>query len=903
MRKPKGRKNLQREGVMTMSNALVFRSSGTGLGSMVSTAVQQERRYPWLLTPFLFFILGIFGMTWIPFYPWWMVLTGAIIVSVISIKFPYLALILQSTLVVAAAAYQLPEFGLFMILFLLILLVISLFEWKLGYLALLMIFLSRFGLSLIVPIAAATVLPLILSLGVLVIGGVFLTFMATCGNMSVAGMLVGPEHTSSFMVFFEPVLETFTPAAMGNSILAVQDANLDILVSVIGDNLGLSMGPVIQIFLYGVAVYLVYRYFHRTINVKNKELFLGFVPSGIVAGTFLIFYSNMLNPGNEGYMAGALLFGTVFVTILLGRAAKEFFAPYFTSLEMDASVGTRISDMENLGQSNFELVGGLDDVKEDLKESIMVPLLMSEVAQKYGIDPPKGILLFGPPGCGKTMLMKALANELNVEMVTVKCSDIMSKWYGESETKVAELFRLAKERKPSIIFFDDMEAMAKHRDLYAGDDVTPRLLSIILAELDGMDQSSGIILVGTTNKPEMVDPALLRPGRFDKIIYVPPPDIRERVAVLEVHLKGRPLADDVNLLEVSSKCERFSGADMANLAREAATRAMKRAIDTGQDALITNEDLNYVASVIKPSITLAMLETYELLKMDFERKMHRIQRETGRKAVGWDDVGGAERLKKDLHDYMELLVKEPQVLEDFKLKTGRGMLLFGPPGCGKKHIMRAAANDLGITIQEISATELIGGKHEGSPSIKEIFYRAREATPSIVLIEHIDVIGSKDVIEDPEAGRIIGQILAEVDNVDAKEHILVIATTNRPHLLHGSLLRPGRFDKLFYVPPPGPEARKQVLNIFLRGIPIADDVTQEVVQELAEKTEDYSNADIAAVVDEAKLIAVINTPNGQRRVVTAKSLLSAVERVESSLTPEDLDSAQNFMKVYKVRKT
>lgn len=883
-----------------MSNALVFRNKNANI---LKNVVKNERKYPWFLMPILFFILGIFGMTWIPFYPAWMVLLSALLVSVISIRFPYLALILLSIFVSAAAGYQLPEFGLFMVLYLLAVLVISLFEWRLGYLAFLMMFMSRFGLSLMVPVIAATVLPLILSVAVLVIGGIFLTFLVTCGNMSVAGMLVGPVHSSSFMVFFEPTMDKLTPADIGNSILTIQNSNLDIITSVIGDNLGLSIAPVIQIFLFGVAVYLVYKFFHRRVTGSKYQLVLGVIPAGITAGTFLWFYADLLNPGTAGYTAGALLFGAIFVSILIGRAAREFFMPYFTNLEMDASVGTRISDMENLGQSNFELVGGLEDVKEDLKESIMVPLLMSDVAQKYGINPPKGILLFGPPGCGKTMLMKALANELNVEMVTVKCSDIMSKWYGESETKVAELFRMAKERKPSIIFFDDLEAMAKHRDLYAGDDVTPRLLSIILAELDGMDQSSGIILVGTTNKPEMIDPALLRPGRFDKIIYVPPPDINERVAVLDVHLKGRPLADDIDLMKVSSKCERFSGADLANLAREGATMAMKRAIDTDQDALITNEDMNYVASVIKPSITLAMLETYELLKMDFERKMHTAERENGHKTIGWRDVGGAERLKKDLHDYMALLVKEPGVLESFKLKTGRGMMLFGPPGCGKKHIMRAAANDLGVIIQEISATELIGGQYQGAPSIKEIFYRAREATPSVVLIEHIDVIGSKEVIEDPEAGRIIGQILAEVDNVDAKEHILVIATTNRPHVLHGSLLRPGRFDKLFYVPPPNPSTREEVFKIYLRDIPQSDDVTPEIIKTLAEKSEDYSNADIAAVVDEAKLMAIINTPNGKKRVVTAQNLLNALERVESSITPEDLDSAQNFMKVYKVRKT
>jgi SpoVK/Ycf46/Vps4 family AAA+-type ATPase len=499
-------------------------------------------------------------------------------------------------------------------------------------------------------------------------------------------------------------------------------------------------------------------------------------------------------------------------------------------------------------------------------------------------------------------MMKALANELKVEMITIKCSDIMSKWYGESENKVAELFRVAKERKPCIIFFDDLEAMAKHRDMYAGDDVTPRLLSIILAELDGMDHSSGIILVGTTNKPELIDPALLRPGRFDKIIYVPPPDLAERVAILNVHLKKRPRAEDLDLKAVAAKCERFSGADIANLTREAATLAMRRALSTNSDSVISIEDMTTVATNIRPSISLAMLENYELLKLDFERKMHHVKRDERAWAVNWNDVGGLDRTKKDIKDYIQLLIQEPEVLDSFRLKSGRGMLLFGPPGCGKKHIMQAAANNLEITIQEINATELAGGNGYGGPTIKDIFYRARESTPSIVLIEDIDVIGSRESIEDPDAGRSISQILAEFDNVESKEHILVIATTNRPQNLHPSLLRPGRFDKMFYLPPPVEEARKSIFRIYLRNIPLAKGVDIALLDELAARTEGYSSADLAAVVDEAKLIAVMNGKAGSKRLLTKDNLLHALDRVESSITPEDMESSLTFMKDYKVKR-
>ncbi|MCK4757057.1 MAG: AAA family ATPase [Thermoplasmata archaeon] len=872
------------------------------IANNLKTLTTRESKEPKLVVVFLFFILGIFGCTWIPFFPWWMVLLVAFVVAAMSYGFPFLSMVFLSIFVIGAAGYQTPEFGLFMLLFFMVVLVISMFEWKLGFLVFLAIFLSRFGLSLMVPVVSATLFPLLLSLSTIVLTGVFLTFMVTCGNMTVAGMLVGPVHETSFMAFFRPVLNDFKPSDLGSAIGAIQDSELGIMGEVVADNLGFSVMPIVQIILWGLVAFLVYWFFNRDRTHGKFDVKMIALPSIIAGGTFIASYNTMLTPTSEGYMAGMILIPVVAASVLLGRAAHQYFFTYFVNLDIQTGVGTRISDMENLGESSFQLIGGLDDVKEDIKESIMMPLLMSDITAKYGVEAPHGILLFGPPGCGKTMLMKALANELKVEMITVKCSDIMSKWYGESETKLAELFETARERRPAIIFFDDLEAMAKHRDMYAGDDVTPRLLSILLSELDGMDNAVGIILVGTTNKPELIDPALLRPGRFDKVIYVSPPSVEERVEILKVHLRGRPLDDNIDLKAAAQRCERFSGADLANVAKEAAVLAMRRSMETGEDSKITSADLMKVATILKPSISLSMLKEYELLKMDFERKMHHGQRDEKWQDVKWEDVAGAERTKKDIRGYIDILYKEPDVLDDFKLKTGRGMLLFGPPGCGKSLIMKAASNELKIPMQIISAPELIGSSMGAMP-VNQIFFRARENTPSILLIEDIDAIGSRDSIDNPEAFNVMSQILAEVDNVEAKEHVLIVATTNDPDSLHPSLLRPGRFDKIFFVPPPDTAARKEAFNIYLRDIPLADDVDDALLDMLTMKTSGYSNADIAAIVDEAKLIAVVNDKEKTaRRAVSRDHLLRALDMVETSITEEYVESSKAFMDHYKVRK-
>ena len=477
--------------------------------------------------------------------------------------------------------------------------------------------------------------------------------------------------------------------------------------------------------------------------------------------------------------------------------------------------------MKGLTKVTFEMVGGLHDVKADIKESLVIPLMRRDVTTRFRLEPPKGILLFGPPGCGKTMLMKALASELGVEMISIKASDLMSKWYGESENKVADLLRTARERAPCILFMDEIDAVAKRRDMYTADDVTPRLLSILLSEMDGIDKSAGVIVVGSTNKPDLIDPALMRPGRSTRSSTSRRPTStsgwRSSTSTCS---DGRSRATSTSPTS-AKKTERFSGADLANVVREAATMAVRRQMTTGVMSPITNDDFKHVLPRIKPSISLRMISEYETQKMDYERKMHQTVRMERKIVVRWDDVGGLTEIKSALREYVELPLTRPELMESYRIKTGRGILLFGPPGCGKTHVMRAAANELNVPMREIvSGPELVSAlAGQSEAAVRDVLSRARENAPSIVFFDEVDALAGKDSMKTPEVSRAVSQFLTEMDGLRPKDKVIIIATTNRPQTLDPALLRPGRFDKIFYVPPPDLAAREDIFKIHLKGVP------------------------------------------------------------------------------------
>jgi SpoVK/Ycf46/Vps4 family AAA+-type ATPase len=439
-------------------------------------------------------------------------------------------------------------------------------------------------------------------------------------------------------------------------------------------------------------------------------------------------------------------------------------------------------------------------------------------------------------------------------MFTVKCGDLMSKWYGESETRMMTLFKTAKERKPAIIFFDEIEAVAKRRDLYSADDVTPRLLSIMLSELDGMDKSTGIIIVGSTNKPELVDPALLRPGRFDKIIYIAPPDYSERIDILKVHIAGKPMGDKINLEELAKRTEGFSGADLANLVKEAATSAMRRSMQTQKITSITQKDFSEILPRIKPSISLTMKEEYERIKMRYERKAHDHCRTERKAAITLQTVAGMEDVKKQLRESVILPLTQRKLVEKFKLQTGRAILLHSPPGCGKAYLMKAIANQYNIPFQEVSAGELKNAiSADGTLALKGLWAQVRDMAPAILYISDIDSLASTSSLEEDEGKKVLSVFISMLDNIKPTDRVVMVAASEYPDDLDPSLFIRGRFDRKISIPPPDAKARKRIFELNLKDVPKIGNID---IDELAKATDGFSGEDVNAVIEEAKLLAL-----------------------------------------------
>jgi transitional endoplasmic reticulum ATPase len=497
---------------------------------------------------------------------------------------------------------------------------------------------------------------------------------------------------------------------------------------------------------------------------------------------------------------------------------------------------------------SYEDIGGLRGEIVKVREMIELPMKHPELFERLGIEAPKGVLLHGPPGTGKTLLAKAVANETNAHFISLSGPEIMSKYYGESEERLREIFADAEKNAPSIIFIDEIDSIAPKREEVTGE-VEKRVVAQLLALMDGMQSRGKVVVIAATNRPNAIDPALRRPGRFDREIEIGVPDQEGRLEILQVHTRGMPLAEGLDLKRLASSTHGFVGADLEFLAKEAAMRSLRR--------VLPQIDLE------KESIPAEVLNKIIVTMDDFLAALTEVEPSAMREVlvevpnVHWSDVGGLKEVKHELEESVEWPLKYRDVFDYAHTRPPRGILLYGPPGTGKTLLAKAVANESEANFISIKGPELLSKwVGESERGVREIFHKARQAAPCIIFMDELDslvptrgaTMGDSQVTE-----RVISQILTELDGLEELRDVTVIGATNRPDMIDQALLRPGRFDKLLYVPVPDLEARKEILQIHLKQKPLDKDIG---IEELAAKTERYTGADLQAVAETAVMNAI-----------------------------------------------
>ncbi len=540
----------------------------------------------------------------------------------------------------------------------------------------------------------------------------------------------------------------------------------------------------------------------------------------------------------------------------------------------------------------YEDIGGLKRELRLVREMIELPLKHPELFERLGIEPPKGVLLYGPPGTGKTLIAKAVANEVNAHFIPVSGPEIMSKYYGESEQRLREIFEEAKENAPSIIFFDEIDSIAPKREEVTGE-VERRVVAQLLSLMDGLEARGQVIVIGATNRPDALDPALRRPGRFDREIEIGVPDREGRKEILEIHTRRMPLAEDVDLEKLADLTNGFVGADLEALCKEAAMHALRKRIEKGEIDIEAEE----IPEEVLENLKVTMEDFMEALKNIEPSAMREVLVEVPK--VTWDDVGGLEHAKQELREAVEWPLKYPELFSTLNVRPPKGILLYGPPGTGKTLLAKAVANESNANFISVKGPELLSKwVGESEKHVREMFRKARQVAPCIIFFDEIDALAPRRGMDvgTQVTERVVSQLLTELDGLEELKDVVVIAATNRPDLIDPALLRPGRIERHIYIPPPDKEARKEIFKIHLRGKPLAEDVD---IDELASKTEGYSGADIEAVCREAAMLAMREAikPDMSREEVkeiakkikiTKKHLEEAIKKVKPSLTKEDL---------------
>jgi transitional endoplasmic reticulum ATPase len=542
--------------------------------------------------------------------------------------------------------------------------------------------------------------------------------------------------------------------------------------------------------------------------------------------------------------------------------------------------------VKGVPRTTYEDIGGVHEEIQRIREMVELPLRHPEIFQRLGIDPPKGVFLHGPPGCGKTLLARAVANESEANFFSINGPEIMSKFYGESEARLREIFQQAQQNAPSIIFIDELDAIAPKREEVTGE-VERRVVAQLLALMDGLSGRGNVIVIGATNRPGALDPALRRPGRFDREVEIGVPRKQGRHEILQIHTRGMPLAQDVDLKKLSEMTHGYTGADLSSLARETAMKTLRRYLP----------EINLEEERIPPSV----LEKMEVRMEDFTNAYKEITPTAMREVyievptVHWNEIGGLEEVKQELREAVEWPLKNPEIFTRIGIRPPKGNLLLGPPGCGKTLLARAVATESEANFITIKGSEVFSKwVGESEKAIREVFRKARMAAPAVIFFDEFDSLVPRRGMGYADSGvseHVISQLLTEMDGIISLEDVVIIAATNRPDIVDPAVLRPGRFDRLIYVSEPDEKARLEIFKLYTKSMPLAKDVD---IAHLANTSKSYSGADIDALCREAAMHAL-------RRDVTSKEVTladfqKAMEKIGPSILPDMETWYKGFMK-------
>ena len=542
-------------------------------------------------------------------------------------------------------------------------------------------------------------------------------------------------------------------------------------------------------------------------------------------------------------------------------------------VRIDRSTNLTISTEPSVDRKlrvTYEEVGGLGHEVKAMREIVELPLKHPELFSRLGVEPHSGILLYGPPGCGKTLIAKVLASESEANMFMINGPEIMNKYYGETEAKLRDMFKEAKDNSPSIIFIDEIDAIAPKREEAYGD-VEKRVVAQLLALMDGLTDRGNVIVLGATNRPDSIDPALRRPGRFDREFEISVPNEDGRLEILLIHTRGMPVAEDIDLKDLASELHGYTGADIKSLCREAAMKSIRRYLPE------IDLESEKISSEVLQSMQIKLIDFYDAMHEVVPTAMREFYVE--RSKVWWHDVGGLEDVKEALVDNLISAMKDPTKFTKMGIKPPKGALIYGPPGCGKTLIARALATESGANMILVKGPELLSKwVGESEKGIREIFRKAKAASPCVVIFDELDSLARSKTGEGGVSETVLSQLLTEIEE-GVSSRVVVVGITNRPDILDNSLLRTGRLDLVLYVPPPDERGRLEIIKILTAKMPLDKDVK---LQEIAVATQNYSGADLAALCRETAILAMRNNS----KKISSKDFADSLKQVRPSITKE-----------------